>query len=158
VSQLVHLGARFFRSLRARRPVPIDQTFVAEHLDEPLARVFWQQPVADLDHAVRGGRWIAAQQPGRPDLVRAYLLHDIGKRHSRLGTWGRSIVTALSLIRLPVGDRGRTYLEHGPIGADELEAVGAGSLAVSFARHHTGHKPGDIGIDDWKLLVEADRR
>lgn len=158
MKHLLHLATRFFRSLRARRPTIADQEFVAAHLEGELARVFWRQPIPDLEHAVGGARLVARQRPARPELVRAFLLHDVGKRHSGLGTLRRSLATATSLARLPVSRAGRAYLDHGAIGADELALLGAEPVVIAFARHHhiTAPPPG-LSSDDWTALVSADR-
>lgn len=155
---LLHLATRFFRSLGARRPTIDDQEFVAAHVEGELARLFWRQPVPDLAHAIAGARLVAGECPGRPELVRAFLLHDVGKRHSGLGTFRRSLATAASLARLPVGTSGRAYLDHGALGADELSGLGAEPVVVAFARHHhcTAPPPG-LAVDDWASLVNADR-
>jgi hypothetical protein len=158
VTHLGHLAARFVRSLGARRPSPVDQEFVRDHLAPEFAAIYWQQPVPDLDHTLRGARWIVSTAPGRPDLVRAFLLHDVGKRRARLGTFGRSVATALDMVRLPVGERGRAYLDHARIGADELESSGADPLVVAFARHHHHPAPAGVDLEDWALLATADRR
>lgn len=155
---LAHLVARFFTSLRARRPGPEDQEFVAAHLEGRLASVFWAQPVADLDHALRGARDLAAAHPGRDDLVTAFLLHDVGKRRARLGTVRRSLVTLLSILHLPTGARGRAYLEHAERGASELVALGAGPLSITFAKHHHAAVSPGVPESDWDALLTADRR
>lgn len=156
MSHFVHLVSRFARSLRARRPDPSDQEFVASLLRPPEAEVFWKQPVPDLDHALRGAVWLAAE--GRPDLAGPFLLHDIGKRHARLGTIGRSFVTALALVHLPVGRRGRAYLDHAAAGAAELALLGSSEITVAFARHHHSSRSPGPAAADWDLLVAADRR
>ena len=155
--RLLHLVGRFLRSVVARRPGPAGQALVAAHLDETRSQVFWRQPVPDLDQAVRGARRIVAAAPERDDLVRAFLLHDVGKRHARAGTVQRSLITVAALLRLPVGERGRAYLAHGERGAAELEAMGCDELTVAFARHHHEDPPRWVDPGDWELLVHADR-
>lgn len=158
MKHLAHLAGRFFRSLRSRRPGVDGQRLVADHLAPAEAEVFWRQPVPDQDHALRGVHHVQIAAPDRPDLVRAFLLHDVGKRHSRLGTLRRSIATALSLIRMPMGARARSYLDHAAIGAVELADLGCEPIVVEFARGH--HGPCPIGIDpnDWSVLAAADRQ
>lgn len=155
---LAHLVVRFFRSLRSRRPGIDDQQLIARHLTENEALVFWRQPIPDLDHCVRGARHIMSVAPARHELVRAFLLHDIGKRHAHLGTIRRSITTALDLVGLPVGSRGRAYLDHAAVGADELEQMGCEVMVIAFAAHHHHARPSDVPEADWVVLVSADRR
>lgn len=158
MTHILHLAARFFRSLWSRRPGVDAQRLVADHLSVGESEVFWRQPVPDLDHALRGVSHVREAAPGRSDLVRAFLLHDVGKRHSRLGTLRRAIVTGLALLHLPVGGRGRAYLDHASIGAEELRALGCEGIVVEFAGGHHGPCPPGADATDWDVLVAADRR
>jgi len=151
-----HLVRRFFGSLATRWPPPTDQLWVASLLSHDLARLFWAQPVADLAHGVAAARRVAAGTLERDDLVRAALLHDIGKRHSRLGVVGRSLASIMAILRLPVRGRCAAYLGHGDLGGADLEAAGTEPLTVAFARHHHGSRPQGIVQHDWDLLVRAD--
>ncbi len=151
-----HLTRRFFGSLAAHRPTSSDQSFVAGLLSAAEADVFWSQPVPDLAHAVRSAQSVAEAAPGRVDLARAALLHDVGKRLSDIGTVGRSLATALSLVRLPTSERMASYLEHARLGAEELTALGCEDLVVQFARHHHAARPTHIAAADWKILLDAD--
>jgi len=154
--RLRHLTRRFLGSLAARRPTSSDQSLVAGLLSGAEAEVFWSQPVPDLAHAVRSAQSVARAAPGRADLARAALLHDVGKRLSDIGTVGRSLATALSLVRLPTSKRMASYLEHARLGAEELNALGCEDLVVQFARHHHGARPTHIAAADWKILLDAD--
>ncbi len=153
---LAHLARRFFGSWRARRPDAESQRLVAVVLSPREADVFWAQPVPDLDHAVRSAAAVLDSNPGRIEWARAALLHDVGKRHSGLGTVGRSLAAALSLIRIPVRGRFRRYLDHAELGAKELEQLGCDEFVVAFARHHHGTRPAGFDEDAWKTLVDAD--
>ncbi len=154
--RLLHLARRFFGSWRVHRPDPAAQQLVADLLSIEEAGVFWEQPAADLAHAVGAVGAVLHQRPERRDLARAALLHDVGKRHAALGTINRSIATALSLIRIPLRGRYRRYLAHAESGAQELEALGCEALVVQFARHHHGKPPQEIDANDWAALLAAD--
>ena len=154
--RLLHLARRFFGSWRVHRPDPAAQQLVADLLSIEEAGVFWEQPAADLAHAVGAVGAVLHQRPERRDLGRAALLHDVGKRHAALGTINRSIATALSLIRIPLRGRYRRYLAHAESGAQELEALGCEALVVQFARHHHGKPPQEIDANDWAALLAAD--
>ena len=90
-------------------------------------------------------------------MVRAALLHDIGKRHARLGTAGRSWAVVRSAMGRRPSTRAATYLNHGTLGSDELAAGGAEPLAVAYALHHHGNRPDGIPPEDWAVLDAADR-
>ena len=123
---------------------------------------FFDQPVIDQRHGYVSAVLIAKAFPDRRELVRAALLHDLGKRHARLGVIGRSLVTGLAKVGLKrlidrEGGRADLYLRHGELAAEELYQLGAEPLAVAFARAHHGSRPEEIDAADWKLLVSADR-
>ncbi len=99
---------------------------------------------------------MARQQPLRRDLVRAALLHDIGKRQAGLGALGRSLASAHSKLGGVAKGKWRSYMEHGPAGAVELDILGAEPIVVDFARHHHGERPDSISGEDWTLLQAAD--
>jgi len=154
--RIAHLARRFFGSFRARWPLPVDQSFVAELLSPAESHVFWDQPVPDLAHALRSAHAVLDILSGRSDLARAALLHDVGKRHSGIGTLKRSIATGLSALRIPTRGRMARYLDHAAIGAGELEDLGCEDLVVQFSRHHHGSRPTHLSAVDWSVLVQAD--
>ncbi len=154
--RLRHLVLRFFYVARARPLSPPEQAEVAALLRPAEERLFWSQTAADQRHGLDAARHVVAAAPGRRDLARAALLHDAGKRHARLGPIGRSVATALGLVRAPVSGRLRAYLDHGPVGARELQAAGAERLVVDYTRHHHGRRPDGITPADWDLLDAAD--
>jgi putative nucleotidyltransferase with HDIG domain len=153
-----HLARRFFAAAGSRRLTADERREVEAWLSgEDEEAVYWEQPTADQRHGLETARTIAASCPGRRDLVRAGLLHDIGKRHSKLGVIGRSFATFSGKLRLPLRRSWRMYLDHGSLGADELMRLGSGELVVEFARHHHQTRPVAIPSDDWEMLQRADR-
>jgi hypothetical protein len=142
----------------AARPLrPAEQAEVSGLLAPGLRRLFWDQPDADQRHALECARAVAAAAPGRPELVEAALLHDVGKRRSGLGVVGRVVASVLGMAGVARRGRVRAYLEHGPRGAAELAAAGAAPLTVAYARHHHAATP-PAGVDpaDWAVLRAAD--
>ena len=152
-----HLAARLLDVASSRRLSPSEQDEVARHLHSPAERdLFWDQPRADQRHALASARSVLAACPDRSDMVRAALLHDIGKRHSRLGPAGRSWAVVRGALNRP-SERATAYLEHGRLGGAELARVGAEPLVVAYARHHHGSRPEQISQEDWAVLQAADR-
>ena len=156
VSHVRHLVARTTASMRARPLSPREESEVAALLDERLAALFWDQPVIDQRHALDAARVVLEHMPGNTGAARAALLHDVGKRHARLGIVGRILATVLAILRLPAPGRLAMYLDHARLGGDELEAAGAGELEVAYARHQDGNRPDEIGPAVWRVLKSAD--
>ncbi len=119
--------------------------------------MFWGQPTADQRHGLQAARSVGAARPDRSDLIRAALLHDTGKRHARLGPLGRSWVVLRTAAGVRNSSRMSSYLDHGKLGADELESAGTEPLVVAYTRHHHDDRPGSISREDWEVLVTADR-
>jgi hypothetical protein len=155
IGSIPHLAGRFLGSVRATRPSPLQQAWVAAALDPAEAELFWDQPPMDQAHAVQVAQRVASASAD-PILVRAALLHDVGKRHSRTGVIARSLASGLSLAHLPTWGRWRAYLDHGRLGAADLTAVGTDPLAIAFAEHHHHECPPGIPADTWALLEGAD--
>ncbi len=152
-----HLVARFRDVLSARPLDHCERAWVGARLRNPAeVRLFWAQPVPDQRHGYTAAAFVAARYPRRPDLIRAALLHDIGKRHAPLGVVGRSVGSLARKLGLRLGGRIALYLDHGVVGAAELEAAGAEPLVVDYTRHHHGRRPVTVPVDDWSELNRAD--
>jgi hypothetical protein len=153
---LRHLVRRFFEVTTARRPGPRDQVRVNGLLAPAEAVLFWEQAPADQAHALACLARVEAAGRHRPDLARAVLLHDVGKRHARLGVLGRTAASLLAMVRLPAPGRLGAYLRHGVLGAADLRAAGSEPLVVAFAAGHHGPAPKGVSPDDWAVLRAAD--
>lgn len=154
----LHLAGRFLDVTLARPLRPGEQAEVAALLRTEAERsMYWDQPRADQRHGLAAARLVRSARPRRTDLVRAALLHDVGKRRSRLGPMGRSLATVLGRFGIGGPARFVDYLDHGRIAARELDRAGAESLVVAFALHHHGERPEEISREDWELLQAADR-
>ena len=129
-----------------------ERGWVADYLDVERP-AFFAQADADQRHGFQAARRVGS----RDELIRAALLHDIGKRHAELSAVVRALVTAADKLGLPVPSRGRLYLEHGRLAAEELALWGAEPIVVDFARHHHGLRPSSIPDEDWRVLWAADR-
>jgi len=152
-----HLLARFFDVLTARGLSARERVQVSHWLEPVLAAVFFSQPRADQRHGHHAATVVAASGRADSDALVAALVHDVGKRHARLGVVGRSIASIMIITRLPLGRRFRSYRDHGALAARELGRLGAPTLAVDFALHHHGRRPATIDEATWDLLVAADR-
>ena len=152
-----HLIRRFFSVLVASPLTEEESREVESWLDrQEEVALYRQQPAADQRHGLDAARLIPAVRSERRDLVRAALLHDVGKRWSDLGVIQRSLASLFTKMRVPVRGSWRRYLDHGSLGADELARLDAASVVVEFARHHHGRRPDTMPLDEWDLLKSAD--
>jgi hypothetical protein len=124
-------------------------------LSDSERALFLAQDVRDQAHGFRSGSVVAAVS-GRPELIKAATLHDVGKRHAHLGAIGRSIASIFIKLSLPLSRRMTAYRDHGKYGAIALKHVGAPDIAILFARTHHGERPAEISATDWNLLQLAD--
>lgn len=151
-----HLAARFYDVVTSRRLARGERDAVRRWLPEThLQEAFFAQPATDQRHGFAAALHVVAVASDRIDLVRAALLHDIGKRHAGLGPLGRVLASLAIRLRIPLSPRLALYRDHGAVGAAELG--GTDGIITDFARHHHGERPPSIGAADWELLVASDR-
>lgn len=134
----------------------MEQARLHEVLSDAEASLYWDQQYQDQRHALEVADRVAVASPDDSVVLRAALLHDVGKRHSRLGAVSRSLATVLAVADLPMPTRFSAYRAHGALGADELAAIACEPLVVEFARRHPGPAPDGIDRGLWKALLEAD--
>ncbi|MDX1691013.1 MAG: HDIG domain-containing protein [Acidimicrobiia bacterium] len=155
--RLAHLARRFFESVRARPLDPVQQRAVEALLQPGERPLFWGQQPLDQRHAYEAAASIAAAAPDRLDLRRAALLHDVGKRHARLGVIARVLASLTAVAGLRARGRWAAYLDHAALGAADLAAIGSDDVVVAFARHHhEADAPPGVDAGDWALLRAAD--
>lgn len=151
-----HLVARFFDYLRSQPLSDHERARVAEWLEPAELALFFSQAHPDQAHGYHAASVVVGSTLSEPTLIRAALLHDIGKRHAGLGVVGRSVASILIRLHLPLTARMASYRDHGPIGADELSRAGSPALVVDFARHHHARRPDTIDAGAWDVLQAAD--
>lgn len=153
-----HLVRRFFSVWTAVQLSPAEQDFVAQLLTPAEADVFWRQPTSDIRHGHDCAQSVAAARPDRQDLIRAALLHDVGKYPSQLGPFGRSLATVFRLLGIRGSDRHHSYNRHAEEGARLLAEAGAEPSVVEYTLRHHGERPTDFPPDDWAVLAAADHQ
>ena len=151
-----HLVRRFFGFHRARPLTPREQSEEAGILSSAEQALFWQLSDPDQRHSYDVMRASLAARPGDRIAAQAGLLHDIGKRHTRIGAVERSLATMAEGAHLPLPGRWSTYRQHADLGAADLEAVGADPFVVAFTRIHPGPPPSDVDAERWQAVAAAD--
>ena len=148
----LHLSARFFDVVSARPLDPSETQEVRDLLESGEAALFFAQTAADQRHGLEGARAVG----GSRRLIRTALLHDVGKRHARLGPLGRVVATLLAMLRIPLSGRMAQYDQHGAIGADELSDLGEPDRMLEYVRFHHTSMPAGYPADEWSSLQGAD--
>ena len=149
------------RTIRALAPslFPPDDGFARERLPDPEYRLYAAMEGPDRDHAVRVAKALLARRPDADGvLVRAALLHDVGKSGLPFRLWQR-IVAHLVTPDLPAAPRleglagvQQRNLHHPRYGAALIREVGGcEAVARLIERHH-----GSDGDPDAALLHQID--
>ena len=154
--EAVHLVRRFFGFWRARPLSPREQSEVQALLSPASAGLFWAQQSQDQRHAFDVMRTTLRLVPGDRVAAKTALLHDVGKRHARIGALGRSLATMAELAHIPLRGRWAVYRSHSDLGAADLESVGEDEFVVEFTRLHPGPAPAGVLAERWDAVARAD--
>ncbi len=154
-------GWRTVRGLHPRLADP-DDAWAEAWLPRPERDLYAAMDRRDRDHAVRVARALLRRHPEAPsEVVRAALLHDVGKSRRRYRVAERILVhlvrTAPPPAEPPLGGMAgarQTAAHHAAYGAAMIrDAGGDPRVAELVARHE---RPGDDRHARW--IQQADRR
>jgi hypothetical protein len=127
--------------------------------------LFKQLPIPDQNHSLRVFRTLEANHEGDPDLLKAALLHDLGKIKHPLRRWERVFAVLVMGIfperhlRWGTGDpsglkRALVVIKQHPHwGADLAGDAGSDPRTVWLIRYHETRLPGDSHSNDDLLLL-----
>lgn len=140
-----------------------DDAFAASWLPRVEFDLYQRMDVRDRDHACRVARALLAQAPDADStLVRAALLHDVGKADAPYRAWERIVVH----VYTPASDRSwraptravanawRRHRDHAARGAAMILAAGGDARVATLVRHHHDAD----GSEEAALLRRVDTR
>lgn len=141
-----------------------DYELLDEYLNQSEKRLFWELPCHERHHALDTAEFIRCNAADRPDkeaLIKAALLHDIGKVGSGMGIFKKSTLVLIDKF-LPELSRMLStrinmfniYYNHPEIGAEMLEGIGEDKYVVELVRYHHSSKAADT--DGMEILKKAD--
>ena len=123
--------------------------------------LFYTMSLADQQHSLRVCRGLQTSGCQDVEMLRAALLHDVGKAQGRVPFWTRPAIvlgklciphmlaqlcvvpTSATFAQLPLWRRTLSYAWwHADVGANLCEAVGLSKQTVLYIRtHHQAHGP-----------------
>ncbi len=127
--------------------------------------LFQQLPTPDQNHSLRVLKTLEADHEADPDLLKAALLHDLGKIKLPLRRWERVfavLVMAIFPVRYlkwgmgdPTGIKRALVVikQHPRWGADLAENAGSNPMTVWLIRNHETRLPGGSHSNDDLLLL-----
>jgi len=137
---------------------------VRERLTPSQFELFQRMHPSEMSHAIRMCENLIAKGENHPDLLKAALLHDVGKARQPLRIWERVQIvlgqkffpqrTARWGVGEPQGWR-RAFVvaaQHPTWGAEMAAAVGVSPLVLEMIRHHQGEAPDHLNKDERELL------
>jgi hypothetical protein len=168
-------GYRFWQWWQQVRSGPLPETAWAEvttALSEPERALFARFRFSDQWHSYRVFCTLRAAGQTQPELLKAALLHDIGKTQAPLTIWERTLIVVLGrfMPRRTAGwgkeemANGRFEVErwrrpfvvkqqHPEWGAAMVEPAGSGRLVVSLIRRHQDALPEQLLTTEDRLLA-----
>jgi hypothetical protein len=145
-----------------------DYTFIADYLTKPEFALFKTMSRYDQKHALDVARYLAEDNAGTP-LVRAGLLHDIGKAECpELTLVRRSVAVFLEwqapaeAVVLAEAGRGKlaramsVHRDHPALGAAKLDSLGVDAYIVALVRWHQNGEASAEAAADLARLRAAD--
>ncbi len=153
---------QFLAAVRARVHEE-EMAILEQHLDPPQRELFRAMSPIDQRHGLDVFNTLLQQGHAEPDLLRAALLHDVGKKGIRL--WQRVAGVLLEAFRPTLLERLAVnrpqswlygfyiYRHHAELGAERAARSGCSPSTVELIRGH--HSPS--GDEQATALREADR-
>lgn len=161
---------QFYRAMTARITAA-DREWVQESLPPEVQELFYAMHPADQYHALNVAKtamdlWTAEPAGDRDLLLRAALLHDVGRVKGDLDVMGKVLAVVVEYFfpgkarQLGQADDGwlghmmHVYYHHPEMGALKLEALGLMQEAAIIRFHHA--PPREKEPPELKLLRAAD--
>ncbi|NOR89297.1 MAG: HD domain-containing protein [Anaerolineales bacterium] len=144
---MTYRAGQFLNLLTAKRKRE-HRRFVYEILDPSMATLFFRMSDSDQAHSVRVFQTLVNQGEEDDDLLRAALLHDVGKSLHPLRAWERSLVVVTNqMLPNQILNWGKSEpygwrkpfvvaLQHPEWGAVLVQQEGGSETLVTLIRYH----------------------
>ncbi len=156
---------QFWQSLKGS-PGKNDWQRIKRALSPEELSLFRQLPMPDQNHSLRVLKTLEADDEGDPDLLKAALLHDLGKIKHPLRRWERVFAVLVMAIfperhlKWGMGDpfgikRALVVIKQHPgWGADLASDAGSDPMTVWLIRNHETRLPGGSGSNGDLFLLD----
>ena len=156
LSRIPYRLGQFWFALTAA-PAPQDLEQARTILSPSELQLFTQMQPSEQAHALRVLNRLRQQDEIEPRLLKAALLHDVGKIRYRLNPWQRGLIVLLKKFAPgaarrwgesePAGWRVAFAVaaQHPAWGASLVESAGSDPLTVSLVRRHQEHPAKSTG-------------
>lgn len=173
----IHRAKGFFTAIIPKKLAQDQHEWIREQLTQREFELFSKMSMVDQVHSYRVAQHVESalessecriDEAERPWMLRAALLHDVGKTVANLGTIGRVIATlSIAVGGSDMGQhwartRGMTrriglYAMYPDLGADMLTLAESDPLIAAWAReHHFDEAAWTVPVDCGRILAAAD--
>ena len=153
---------QFAQAVTARNR-PVDRALLSKYLSSAEVELFLRQSAALQQHGLRVLRALEPRWGDDSVLMKAALLHDVGKTGGRIRLWHRIANVLLDAVSHRLRERvAAGEAEHVvdadvemPPGEEAGERVDDGAVVETGGLDHEGEVLGDVREDDLELVAEA---
>lgn len=138
-----------------------DRIFIENYLNDKEQELFYKLRLSEQRHSLNVAYGCHKEMPDNTTLIKAALLHDIGKIGSNLSIINKSLAVISIALKiedsyLPTFLRQALHykLNHGQLGYELLNHIVSNEKILMLIKHH--HCPENFMIPEMKVLVTHD--
>lgn len=163
LERVLYRASQFWHIL-TKAPAPDDLEQARLFLPAAQYELFLSMPVDEQAHALKVFQRLRTVGETHPDLLRAALLHDVGKSRFPMRSWERALVVlGKAILPEQVIKWSQTLAEgwrrpfvvaemHPAWGAELARSAGASDLEIALIRRHQDTLPGEDGSQEDELI------
>ncbi len=150
---MIYRIKQFYRGLFAKVS-PEDRQFLKNHLSDQEIQLFYRLRIGEQRHCLNIAYDCLSIDKNNPALLKAALLHDVGKVKSNLTLINKALAVVSEKLNLPKKvmpkflKKALYFKTHHPkIGAEMLKEIGTETAVVLLTRYHHEDLAGKLTTD-----------